>query len=44
MGLLGEVTKDTINGISVGVRTQLQQLVVIDKFFFGHENPALDWF
>jgi hypothetical protein len=40
--LLGEMPKDTINGVGVGVRTHLQQLVVIDEVCFAHEKPLPD--
>ena len=43
MVLLGEMPEDTFNGFSVGVRTQLQQLVVINEFMRAHKSPSLDW-
>jgi hypothetical protein len=38
--LLGEMPKNPLNGVAVGIRTQLQQLVVIDEACFAHENPS----
>ena len=39
MELLGEMPKDTLDGVGVGTRTQLQQLVVIDEAIFTHKTP-----
>jgi hypothetical protein len=33
------MSKDTLDSIGIGVRTQLEQIIVVDKVAFTHERP-----